>query len=577
MPVPPRRFPLLRRLALSLGLLLALAALGEVALRWAFGDQEDWEFRFHTVTSAVRSDAGRYRLHPDRFYEPAPQHEHGPHHAGVYATSAWPFRGRAAVPLPAHVRRVAIVGDSCVYGAGLTVADTLPERIQGELTAVGWTPEHVALLNFGVPGYSTVQLAVLLDEIIAEHAPDAVVLYPAAWNDQAPALLEPDADMLRRRRAPSWLDALCARSRLAAGLRWAGRRVPHDEIRRAWRRGAPPLGYRVAEADVERNVLAMAVRCRDAALPLMIIAPAHPDGTLQEHERLARDAEAVRRAARAAGAELLDAGPLLAGRGPIAAPDLERSATDEDAGAGWFVDHVHPSSRAWATVAPPVAHWLAGVLGDPPHASTPAQGASPALSIVRLDPPRLSALGDESLTVTLAGWSSRDPLPQVSVGGAPLLGLHPHPVRDGAVIGRSIANAAGTHDVVVQTAQHCAVRLDGLELVQPGFRIIPGSPPRVRWTARLNDRGRLLYSPHRRTVPEMTPQGPRWLDPEGLRTLPRDFVAGADGTSEQPLPAAIADRPDLWLQGLAIPRGEPAKGSRVGRWTAPFENTPPDR
>ena len=71
-------------------------------------------------------------------------------------------------------------------------------------------PENTILMELKD---GTVQIDLLLEEALERWSPDAVVLYPAAWNDQAPALRKPDRELLAELNAPSPWDWLRHRSR----------------------------------------------------------------------------------------------------------------------------------------------------------------------------------------------------------------------------------------------------------------------------------------------------------------------------------------------------------------------------
>ena len=64
---------------------------------------------------------------------------------------------------------MAVIGDSCVYGLGLRAADTIPVRLERYLGEVLGRP--VVVLNFGVPGYSTVQIDRMVEVLARRTAP----------------------------------------------------------------------------------------------------------------------------------------------------------------------------------------------------------------------------------------------------------------------------------------------------------------------------------------------------------------------------------------------------------------------
>jgi lysophospholipase L1-like esterase len=561
------------RLLLFTGLLVLLLGLAELAL-WATGIVDDPRaFQFRRVTRAVAEDPeGRYETHPARFYALAPQHRHAPGHLGRDATGDWPFRGRPPEPAPPAMLRVAIVGDSCVYGASLDPAAMLGTRVQAGLTAHGLTADRVQVLSIGVPGYSTAQLGLLLQETLETLRPDAVVLYPAAWNDQAPALRRPDKDLLREFTDPTPLQWLRMHTRVAAALLHVADRVPLKEIMDGWKAGAPPRGYRVPTQDVGRNVDAMLARCAAAGVRCIVLAAPHPEQTLQDHPRTAQDAAAVLASAQAAGVPAIDGQALLAeSRLPL---------------ARCFLDYVHPSPEGVELLAQPIAEALLKVLlvprpedsgaVQPGNAAPPTPAmialATPAdggLSIVRSEPGTASVLGDEALRVTLAGWTEADPLPVVIVGGAPLIGVRA--VAPDTVEGTLMANAVGLHDIVVQTARGCAIRPGALLRHDPAVELAhsaDGAPATLRITGRPGDRYSLRVASELRASPVWSLRGADWMEAGRTKVLPQVLVGDAHGIATLALP------PDLptgrvYVQALLTPRGEPEGNSLAARWTAP--------
>jgi len=580
------RRPWLARLALFLGLLLVLLALAEVLL-WATGLVRDpREFHFQRVTRAVAEDPeGRYASHPSRFYTIAANHRHGPEHLGRDATGSWPFRGRPPEPAPVGMLRVVLVGDSCVYGASVDAADMLGSRVAAGFSARGLGADRVAVISLGVPGYSTVQIGLLLEEALDTLHPDAVVLYPAAWNDQAPALRRPDRELLAELDDPSPLDWLRTRTRVGAALLHELTDVSLKEVMDGWNAGDPPRGWRVAAGDVGPNVAAMIARCAAAGTRCIVVSAAHPEQTLAEHPRTAQDAAAVLAAARAAGVPALDGQALLV----ATHKDLRRD----------FVDYVHPSPEGTAILGPPIADAVlaellrpdadgaaggalrgggasgsGGASGAPPRVTSPAALAlagdvSGGLSIVTVSPAVASVFGDEVLTLTLAGWTDEQPLPAVIVGGAPLIGLHAT-ARD-TLQGTLMANAAGLQDVVVQSARGCAVRAGALARLQPQVRLhdVPGAPRELTITGRPGDRYQVFVAAALRPLPEWTLRGANHLDPATTLALPQVLVADEDGIARMPVPQLAPGHASVQL--LAVPRGEPDGVTMAARWTAPTD------
>ncbi len=73
------------------------------------------------------------------------------------------------------VKRVAVMGDSTVFGWGVDDGGTVAEGLEQELAEAHPELGVVEVLNAGQPGYSTTQASWLLREVVAEWTPDLVV------------------------------------------------------------------------------------------------------------------------------------------------------------------------------------------------------------------------------------------------------------------------------------------------------------------------------------------------------------------------------------------------------------------
>jgi hypothetical protein len=80
---------------------------------------------------------------------------------------------------PAGVTRVAVLGDSFVWGIGVSDHDRFTEMV--EKRSAG----EFELLNFGVSGYGPVQHYLMFDEIVAGFRPDIVLVTFCLGNDFA--------------------------------------------------------------------------------------------------------------------------------------------------------------------------------------------------------------------------------------------------------------------------------------------------------------------------------------------------------------------------------------------------------
>lgn len=79
-------------------------------------------------------------------------------------------------PLSDHTIKVAVLGGSTTFGTGLSDLDTWPALLQHSLG------DGYSVVNYGVPGYSSVEAIIQLALIVPEIKPDIVVMYEG-WND----------------------------------------------------------------------------------------------------------------------------------------------------------------------------------------------------------------------------------------------------------------------------------------------------------------------------------------------------------------------------------------------------------
>lgn len=125
-----------------------------------------------------------------------------------------------ALARPPDALRVAVLGSSVVFGMGTPLADTIPALVERDLQAAGHRAE---VLNFGVNGYTIVNVSALLQAYVHQFRPDAAVVvvdfqvaFPE-WPAVRPGAASPDdrieklgwgAALLRRGSARSALAAL---------------------------------------------------------------------------------------------------------------------------------------------------------------------------------------------------------------------------------------------------------------------------------------------------------------------------------------------------------------------------------
>lgn len=91
---------------------------------------------------------------------------------------------------PPGTYRIAVLGDSYVFGQGVRADDTLARRLEISLNAAEPAdPPRFEVLSFGVCGYSTEQERILFEEVASKYKPQ-LVLVVMVHNDHISALDE---------------------------------------------------------------------------------------------------------------------------------------------------------------------------------------------------------------------------------------------------------------------------------------------------------------------------------------------------------------------------------------------------
>jgi hypothetical protein len=161
-----------------------------------------------------------YRQSPNRLYELRPGVEQvvGRNRVRIRVNDAGLRDDREyAVPKPAGVRRLLVLGDSYTFAGKVPLEQTFPRRLEALLNARASATRH-EVLNLAVPGYNTHQQWLNLEERGLAFEPDLVIVC-FVLNDAVPAaqLVPLDARVpLRLRRA---LKRFALVQFLAAGLK----------------------------------------------------------------------------------------------------------------------------------------------------------------------------------------------------------------------------------------------------------------------------------------------------------------------------------------------------------------------
>jgi len=258
------------------------------------------------------------------------------------------------------------VGDSVMWGTGVSAGDSLLGRLQAQLRDQG----PVEVIDAGVVGYSSLQELRLLEKSIVGLDPD-VVLVNYCNNDLVPT--EDPFDNVRAIHADYLEELLSRKSFQNAEMRASAQQMIAllRSNRRLWRRIdalAPATRARMMELLIERPILEMVslVRASGGRLILLIIPPRAKDA------EYARSARRLSQRVRATGGEVVDLTRHLVFEPPPArvqqppwlrwVPQLERilrwrgirtKHQQRD-----FVDGVHPSIHGNDVIATQIALYL---------------------------------------------------------------------------------------------------------------------------------------------------------------------------------------------------------------------------
>ncbi len=85
------------------------------------------------------------------------------------------LRTRLGRGRPAGKTRIAVLGDSIVFGWGADDGETLADGIQAAFAAAG-RPD-IEVLNAAQPGYSTAQIARFFEEVVQHYQPDLAIVF----------------------------------------------------------------------------------------------------------------------------------------------------------------------------------------------------------------------------------------------------------------------------------------------------------------------------------------------------------------------------------------------------------------
>ncbi|MFH1469099.1 MAG: GDSL-type esterase/lipase family protein [Pseudomonadota bacterium] len=243
------------------------------------------------------------------------------------------------VPRPTDRQRILVLGDSSWFGAGLADDQTLAVQLEARLRQRGL---DVEVVNGGVPGYSTEQTLLELEEIGWGYDP-TLLMIGALWSDSNYDAFR-DADLLRRL---SLTRSILGRSSLFRGasrvLAWLGGQGARRLVTWPTAQQAPEWTQRrVPVVDYARNLDTMIRDARARGVGAVLLAPGNKP--ILQHGLTAQEAwypyfRAQERVAEHHGVPLLRAWEALgaqAGEGGLQA---------------LFLDEMHPSALGQALIA----------------------------------------------------------------------------------------------------------------------------------------------------------------------------------------------------------------------------------
>ncbi len=145
----------------------------------------------------------------------------------------WKLRADAEIPFRKHLvttdrygfrsaapdedaKVVLCLGDSCTFGWDVDQADTFPAGLQRLLNDSQTHPGTWSVINAGVPGYTSHQVRLRAEQLIAEFHPSVVVV--CIGNNEAWPVERSDRVISESTPAPSLLQSVLTHSRFLAWL-----------------------------------------------------------------------------------------------------------------------------------------------------------------------------------------------------------------------------------------------------------------------------------------------------------------------------------------------------------------------
>lgn len=280
---------------------------------------------------------------PVLFWRLRPNADHAIWDFTVVSTNAQGLRhARPLEAKPAGRFRIVCVGDSVTFGYRIPLVfpdhpdqydrddAPYPGRLERLLRAE-YPHRDIEVVSLAVPGYSTHQGRILLEQTIARLEPDVVVIC-FGFNDVARKHF-PDKQVMSRDLVPTALRTIMSSSQalLHTWLWWTSRPAARVEL--------PEPGPRVSREDYLANITAMVELARAYGAAVLVVGPVYRDRvtTPPEANQLGLYRATLRDVMLSQGIPYLQIDELTESAAPDNAP--------------LFGEHVHPSSMGHELMA----------------------------------------------------------------------------------------------------------------------------------------------------------------------------------------------------------------------------------
>ncbi len=154
-------------------LLLVVEIIGQLYYRWT--DGAFLAQRYERYVREAQAQTTVFEQHPYLVARPRSNVSIEGGAARISTTSIHTRVTSSSSPKPDAIK-VAVVGGSTTFGTKVTDSDTWPWLLQETLG------DEYAVINYGVPGYSTAEAIIQMALIVPEEKPKIVVFYQG-WND----------------------------------------------------------------------------------------------------------------------------------------------------------------------------------------------------------------------------------------------------------------------------------------------------------------------------------------------------------------------------------------------------------